>query len=61
MLTQYVLLLHVTVVTGDKAFDFTTLLHTYFRTPNVEKMTVQGLKGSRYEERVSLCVLAMLL
>jgi glucose-6-phosphate 1-epimerase len=38
--------------TGDQPFDFTTLLHTYFRLPDINKTTVDGLKGCAYFDKV---------
>ena len=31
--------------TGDKPFDFTAALHSYFEVLDVEKAAVKGLKG----------------
>jgi len=36
----------------EKPFEFTTLLHTYFRVPDVTKTTVSGLKGLTYVDKV---------
>lgn len=49
--------------TGDKAFDFTGSLHTYFGVADIESAAVGGLKGVEYLDRVSgfgrvLCLLA---
>ncbi|XP_035662658.1 putative glucose-6-phosphate 1-epimerase [Branchiostoma floridae] len=38
--------------TGAETFTFTTLLHTYFRTDDITKATVSGLKGLEYEDKV---------
>ncbi|XP_062516315.1 uncharacterized protein LOC134191719 [Corticium candelabrum] len=38
--------------TGDHQFDFTILLHTYFRLPDIRKTTVDGLKGCMYTDKV---------
>ncbi|XP_065836916.1 uncharacterized protein [Oscarella lobularis] len=38
--------------TGDTSFDFTTLLHTYFRVEDVTKTTVDGLKGCKVFDKV---------
>lgn len=36
----------------EKPFEFTTLLHTYFRVPDVTKTTVSGLTGLTYVDKV---------
>lgn len=36
----------------EKAFAFTTLLHTYLRVPDVTQTTVSGLKGLNYVDKV---------
>mmetsp|Transcript_20742 Transcript_20742/g.48501 ORF Transcript_20742/g.48501 Transcript_20742/m.48501 type:complete len:302 (-) Transcript_20742:26-931(-) len=38
--------------TGDAAFRFQALLHTYFLIPDVEKVTVRGLHGRTYIDKV---------
>ncbi|KAF8941296.1 hypothetical protein BGZ58_000037 [Dissophora ornata] len=38
---------------GDKAFDFNTLLHTYFLIPDESKVRVIGLSGLEYADKVS--------
>ena len=38
--------------TDEKPFEFTTLLHTYFRVPDVTKTTVSGLTGLTYVDKV---------
>lgn len=38
---------------GDKAFDFTALLHTYFRCDDVTKVVVEGLKGAGKKDKVN--------
>lgn len=38
--------------TGGDAFSFTCLLHTYFRVPKVDDVTVSGLKGLQYVDKV---------
>lgn len=38
--------------TGDKAFDFTASLHSYFAVDDVETATVRGLQGLEYLDRV---------
>eukprot|EP00118_Oscarella_pearsei_P006886 m.32227 g.32227 ORF g.32227 m.32227 type:complete len:274 (+) comp31606_c1_seq1:445-1266(+) len=37
---------------GTDLFDFTTLLHTYFRVPDVTKSAVDGLKGCKMFDKV---------
>ncbi|KAG9327665.1 hypothetical protein KVV02_006369 [Mortierella alpina] len=37
---------------GDKAFDFNTLLHTYFLIPDASKVKVIGLSGVDYVDKV---------
>ncbi|KAF9438501.1 hypothetical protein BGZ76_007484 [Entomortierella beljakovae] len=37
---------------GDKAFDFNTLLHTYFSIPDESKVRVIGLSGVDYTDKV---------
>ncbi|KAF8962382.1 hypothetical protein BGZ46_001175 [Entomortierella lignicola] len=39
---------------GDKAFDFNTLLHTYFSIPDESKVRVIGLSGVEYVDKVLL-------
>lgn len=39
-------------VTGDEAFSFTTLMHTYFRVEDIGKARVKGLKGLKYDDKV---------
>ncbi|GFT81000.1 putative glucose-6-phosphate 1-epimerase [Nephila pilipes] len=38
--------------TGEKEFDFTFLLHTYFAVSDVKKCAVIGLKGCNYIDKV---------
>jgi glucose-6-phosphate 1-epimerase len=38
--------------TGNDAFSFTCLLHTYFQLPDVTKATVSGFKGLTYTDKV---------
>eukprot|EP00435_Cladocopium_sp_Y103_P046757 s951_g13.t1 len=38
--------------TGDAPFTFQTLLHTYFRIPDIEQVTVRGLGGRTYLDKV---------
>ena len=40
--------------TDEKPFEFTTLLHTYFRVPDVTKTTVSGLTGLTYVDKVHI-------
>lgn len=35
----------------DKEFEFTTLLHTYFSVPHIEKVKVHGLQGLTYLDK----------
>ncbi|XP_014676164.1 PREDICTED: putative glucose-6-phosphate 1-epimerase isoform X2 [Priapulus caudatus] len=44
--------LHVTN-TGDAEFNFTTLIHTYFRLPDVTKSRVLGLTGCKYFDKTT--------
>ena len=39
---------------GDNDFDFTCLLHTYVRVPDISKVTVSNLKGLTYVDKVFL-------
>eukprot|EP00092_Neocalanus_flemingeri_P105676 GFUD01135479.1.p1 GENE.GFUD01135479.1~~GFUD01135479.1.p1 ORF type:complete len:275 (+),score=88.65 GFUD01135479.1:41-865(+) len=32
-------------------FEFTTALHTYFKVPDVEKVSISGLKGLKYQDK----------
>jgi glucose-6-phosphate 1-epimerase len=34
--------------TGDAAFEYTSALHTYFRTSDIEHVTLSGLQGIEY-------------
>jgi D-hexose-6-phosphate mutarotase len=38
--------------TGETAFSFTTLMHTYFRVDDINKSGVKGLKGVSYDDKV---------
>ena len=38
---------------GTEAFDFTCLLHTYFRVPDVTKAAVSNLHGCMYSDKVT--------
>ncbi|CAL1274798.1 unnamed protein product [Larinioides sclopetarius] len=38
--------------TGEKEFDFTFLLHTYFAVSDVKECAVTGLKGCSYIDKV---------
>ena len=43
--------------TGPAEFEFTTLLHTYFRVPDLAKTSVSGLEGLRFIDKVGFgCV-----
>ncbi|EDV27019.1 putative glucose-6-phosphate 1-epimerase [Trichoplax sp. H2] len=37
---------------GNDSFEFTTLLHTYFKTLDVNKVTISGLKSLKYIDKV---------
>ena len=37
---------------GDEAFDFTAALHTYLRVDDVASVSVEGLEGVRYVDKV---------
>lgn len=39
----------------DKAFDFQTLLHTYFRVGDISHVHVEGLQGITYKDKVASC------
>lgn len=36
-----------------KAWEFTVLLHTYFKVPSIETTYVSGLKGLKYTEKIN--------
>lgn len=38
--------------TGEDSFDFTVLLHTYFRVPKIEEVAIGGLKGLYFRDQV---------
>ncbi|CUS08596.1 unnamed protein product [Tuber aestivum] len=38
---------------GFKTFDFNLLFHTYLRIPDVNNLTVEGLKGTNYKCKVT--------
>ena len=38
---------------GSESIAFTCLLHTYFRVPDVTKVTVSGFKGLTYIDKVT--------
>ncbi|XP_062577784.1 uncharacterized protein LOC134239619 [Saccostrea cucullata] len=45
--------LTLTVNNNDsKAFDFTTLMHTYFRCPDIADVRIHGLEGLQYNDKV---------
>ena len=46
-------------LSGSASFDFTCLFHTYFNVPDVSKITISGLGGLTYKDKVSH-VLALL-
>ena len=37
---------------GTEAFDFTSLLHTYFRVSNIANVKLEGLQGVEYKDKV---------
>jgi len=39
--------------TGDRAFEFTCALHSYFHVSRVQSVWIDGLKGVRYRDKVS--------
>ena len=39
---------------GTESFDFTCLLHTYFRVPDVSKVAIKGLSGITYADKVNM-------
>ena len=48
---ESLILLHI-LFPGTEVFDFTTLLHTYFRVPDISRTSVQGLKGVTFADKV---------
>lgn len=38
--------------TGEKAWEFTTLLHTYFRIQDISKVSITGLEPTAYIDKV---------
>ena len=38
---------------GDQSFTFTTLLHTYFRLPQIADVTISGLSKLEYIDKVA--------
>lgn len=46
------LLPYVQTFADTVPFDFTCLLHTYFRVPDVSKTTISGLGGLKYVDKV---------
>lgn len=38
--------------TGDKPFEFTALLHTYYKVNSIDTMKIQGLKGCCFIDKV---------
>lgn len=42
------------IFADEKAFAFTTLLHTYLQVPDVTQTTVSGLKGLNYVDKVGV-------
>lgn len=41
------------IIIATKSFDFTCLLHTYFKTPAISMTTISGLGGLEYVDKVS--------
>ncbi|KAG0133461.1 galactose mutarotase-like domain-containing protein [Tuber indicum] len=37
---------------GSETFDFNVLFHTYFRIPDINNLTIEGLKGTSYKCKV---------
>jgi len=44
-------------IAGSVAFDFTCLLHTYFRVPDVTKAAVSNLHGCTFNDKVAFCII----
>jgi len=44
-------------VLGNAAFDFTCLLHTYFRVPDVTRAAVSNLCGCTFTDKVTFSAL----
>ena len=40
-------------IVGSAAFDFTCLLHTYFRVPDVTTAAVSNLRGCTFTDKVT--------
>lgn len=38
--------------TGSSSFDFTTLMHTYFQVPDITGVSISGLKGLMFVDKV---------
>lgn len=45
--------------TGSAAFDFTCLLHTYFRVPDVTTAAVSNLRGCTFTDKVGADIIAV--
>jgi len=41
---------------GTETFDFQVLFHTYFRVPDVEALSISGLEGLTYRDKVTSSV-----
>ncbi|XP_078315008.1 uncharacterized protein LOC111128311 [Crassostrea virginica] len=39
--------------TDSKPFDFTTLMHTYFRCKNIDDVRIQGLEGLQFTDKLA--------
>lgn len=40
------------MLSESEGFDFTCLLHTYFRVPDITKTTISGLGALQYVDKV---------
>jgi D-hexose-6-phosphate mutarotase len=46
--------IYFTNVSDSKAFNFTTLMHTYLRCSDIADVKIQGLEGLQYNDKVRL-------
>jgi len=44
--------LFIMFILGDSAFDFTSLLHTYFKLDSIDNAKVYGLSNCNYSDKV---------
>ena len=44
------------ILLGDKPFEFTALLHTYYKVNSIDTMKIQGLKGCCFIDKVKLSI-----